>query len=65
MRPLWVGLSQSHWTAALKQNTEHGLTIDARTAVTRWKGERMDYGIAIDSVLCQTRRATEETRKEN
>jgi hypothetical protein len=47
-----------------KQNTEHGLTIDARTAATRWKGERMDYGISIDSLLYRTRKATEEKRKE-
>lgn len=57
-------LSLTHWTAVTKQNAECGLSIDARTAATRWKGERMDYGIAIDSLLYRTRKATEETRKE-
>jgi hypothetical protein len=29
----------------------------AQTAATRWHGERMDYGIAIDSLLYRTRRS--------
>jgi len=37
-------------------NVENGARIDARTGATRWKGERMDYGIAMDSLLWRTRR---------
>jgi hypothetical protein len=37
-------------------NLENGVTIDATTGATRWKGERMDYGIAIDSLLWRTKR---------
>jgi len=37
-------------------NVENGALIDARTGATRWKGERMDYGIAIDSLLWRTTR---------
>lgn len=33
-------------------NTARGLAIDARTARCRWRGERMDYDIAIDG-LCR------------
>ena len=33
-------------------NTARGLTIDAGTARCRWRGERMDYDIAIDG-LCR------------
>lgn len=40
-----------------RQNANHGLRIDARTAATRWGGERMDYGVAIDSLVYRTRKA--------
>jgi hypothetical protein len=53
----------SHWSVVPTQNVEYGLAIDLETAVTRWRGERMDYGIAIDSLLYRTRRATELLRK--
>ena len=33
-------------------NTARGLSIDAGTARCRWRGERMDYDIAIDA-LCR------------
>ncbi|HET9269057.1 MAG TPA: DUF222 domain-containing protein [Vicinamibacterales bacterium] len=54
----------SHWSAVAHQNAEHGLGIDARTAATRWRGERMDYGIAIDSLLYRTGKAAAEERAE-
>ena len=50
----------THWTVIPQQNAEHGLRIDARTGATRWGGERMDYGIAIDSLLYRTRRAAKQ-----
>jgi hypothetical protein len=52
------------WTALTKLNAELGLNIDARTAVTRWRGERMDSGLAIESLLFRTRKATETLRPE-
>ena len=55
-------LPLTHWTAVPKQNTEHGIIIDARTAATRWKGVRMDYGIGIDSLLFRTRKAAADAR---
>jgi hypothetical protein len=33
-----------------------GLIIDASTAVTRWTGERLDCGHAVDAPLWQSRR---------
>lgn len=30
------------------QHRESGLDIDAKTAVSAWRGERMDYGLALD-----------------
>jgi hypothetical protein len=44
------------WTRLVAANVENGVSIDARTGATRWKGERMDYGIAIDSLLWRTKR---------
>ena len=41
---------------AVDEEIAGGLHIDAQTAATRWRGERMDYGIAIDSLLYRTRR---------
>jgi len=32
-----------------------GIPINARTSATRWRGERMDYGLAIDILLQRTR----------
>jgi len=37
-----------------------GLAIDAGTAMTRWAGERMDYGMAIEGLLRQQERAQQE-----
>jgi hypothetical protein len=33
--------------------------VTPRTGSTRWTGEHLDYGVAIDSLLCRTRRAAE------
>jgi hypothetical protein len=49
----------SHWSMVPTQNAEQGIVIDARTAVTRWRGEFLDYGIAIDSLLSRTHKAPE------
>jgi len=35
---------------------KQSLHIDAHTARTRWRGESMDYGLAIDVLLGQERR---------
>ena len=43
------------WSSLVAANIERGLHIDAQTAATRWRGERMDCGIAIDSLLYRTR----------
>lgn len=32
------------------------IRIDARTALTRWQGERMDYGVAVEALLARRRR---------
>jgi hypothetical protein len=45
------------WSQLVAVHAEQGITIDARTAATRWRGERMNYAIAVDSLLYRSRRA--------
>ncbi len=42
------------WTQLSRQHREEGVPIDSSTAVTRWRGERMDYGIAVDALLTRS-----------
>ena len=39
--------------ALVCQRQRNGIQIDARTAVTRWCGEPMDYGMAVGGLLAQ------------
>jgi hypothetical protein len=39
-------------------HAERGIEIDADTAATGWRGERMDYGIAIDALLYRSKAVT-------
>ncbi len=48
---------RSDWPDLLAVNHESDIRIDVRTAVTRWLGERMDYGMAVDALLSLDRRA--------
>ena len=58
--PYAVDVLQGDWTNLRAQNPAD-IVITADTAVTRWRGERMDYGIAIDVLLSRSRRASHET----
>jgi hypothetical protein len=42
---------QSDWTQLRSSNQNAGLHIDHKTASTRWKGESMDYGLAVEALL--------------
>jgi hypothetical protein len=44
------------------QHEADGIRIDRNTAATRWRGERMDYGLAVEVLLAQTRRARARSR---
>jgi hypothetical protein len=48
---------QGDWETVARQHAERGLHIDPHTARTRWRGESMDYGIAIDVLLAKDRQA--------
>ena len=39
------------WTDLLDAHDEQAIYIDSETAATRWRGERMDYGLAIQGLL--------------
>jgi hypothetical protein len=44
---------------------QQGIHIDKSTATTRWRGEKMDYGLAIGALLHhakRTARVSAETR---
>jgi hypothetical protein len=47
------------WTRLPTDHAERGIVITANTAATRWLGERMDYGVAIDAMLFRTKIASE------
>jgi len=38
------------------RHRDDGLVIDAGTAVTRWRGERLDYGMAVEGLLIERER---------
>jgi hypothetical protein len=45
-------------------NHERGIDIDSTTIDTRWLGERMDYGMAIDALIAARERSRESTKLE-
>jgi hypothetical protein len=46
---------QGDWETVARGNAEYDIRIDLQTARTRWRGESMDYGIAIDVLLAKQR----------
>lgn len=50
-------LPRADWRDVVAGNHLRGLTVDPRTAATRWTGETMDYQTAIDSLFFRERRA--------
>jgi hypothetical protein len=45
------------WNELVAIHRGQGLQIDKDTAVTRWRGERMDYRLAVDALLYRAARA--------
>jgi hypothetical protein len=55
----------SDWQQLPAVHDQHGIRIDKSTATTRWCGEKMDYGLAIEVLLQHAgrgRRVSAETR---
>ena len=46
----------SDWRQLPAVHDQQGTRIDQNTATTRWRGEKMDHGLAIDVLLQQARR---------
>ena len=44
------------WHQLLEDHKEQGIQIDKNTATTRWRGEKMDYGLGVEVLLQQSRR---------
>ena len=44
------------WSDLLDEHEKQGIVIDSRTAATHWRGERMDYGLAVQVLLQQAER---------
>jgi hypothetical protein len=55
----------SDWQQLPLSHEQQGLRIDRNTAATRWRGEKMDYGLAIDVLFqhaARVPRVSAETR---
>jgi hypothetical protein len=52
---------QGDWTQLLAAHDANRIAITPETAVTRWRGEHMDYGTAVDAMLYRTRHAETDT----
>jgi hypothetical protein len=52
----------SDWHELPRHHDEQGITVNARTAVTRWDGAPMDFGMAVDSLLYRIRAAKHPPR---
>jgi hypothetical protein len=51
------------WKRVPAIHQERGIHINATTAITRWTGERIDYGLAMDVLLQNARRVSAETSR--
>jgi hypothetical protein len=46
----------SDWRQLSQEHKQQGIQIDKNTATTRWRGEKMDYGLAIDVLIQHSHR---------
>ena len=49
--------AQGDWTRLVATHREQAIVIDKNTATSRWRGESIDYGMAVDGLLYRARRA--------
>jgi Domain of unknown function (DUF222)/HNH endonuclease len=56
-RPPNADTTRGTWAQLVANHGVNGITITPDTAVTRWRGERMDYGIAVEVLMDRMRRA--------
>ncbi len=48
-------VTSGNWAQLVTDVSASGTTITPDTAVTRWRGERMDYGLAVEVMLSRAR----------
>jgi hypothetical protein len=53
------------WTHLPAAHEELGIVIDKRTAATRWRGEKCDYGLGVEVLLRRAERAKNTAAKES
>jgi hypothetical protein len=53
------GDEPSDWTRLPLQHQDRDIRIGPTTAATRWRGERMDYGLAVEVLLAKDRRGSD------
>ncbi len=53
----------SDWAQLPASNEQHDIYIDKKTAITRWRGERMDYGLGIEVLLQKWRKGKNASPK--
>jgi len=41
------------WTLLRESHRDQDIVVDANAAATRWRGEAMDYAIAIDALMAR------------
>jgi hypothetical protein len=54
----------SDWKQLPADHEQQGIHIDKTTAATRWRGETMDYGLAIESLLQHSHRGAHNVSAE-
>jgi hypothetical protein len=47
------------WRALLGVHEQLGIPVDRDTATSRWRGEDMDYGLAVEVLFQQARRGSD------
>jgi hypothetical protein len=57
-----VPVPSGDWIQLPIQHESEGIHINARTAASRWAGERCDYGLGVEAMLSRARRGREEVR---
>jgi cold shock CspA family protein len=57
-----VPVPSGDWIQLPLQHERGGVQINTRTAATRWAGERCVYGLGVDALMSQSRRAREQSR---
>jgi hypothetical protein len=51
------------WAQLPLEHAEIGIHINERTAATRWAGERCDYGLGVEVLVAQARKARAVTHE--